>query len=170
MDRHRCVTVTVSDNKGPEMERPPGPRLYGGQMVTTQLDTRSPPLACHRITAQVPMDQEAISEGTTQHFTYRCWVCDKSVLPAQVRSCRNPACLQTLCSVWCGIVHNRRICPSDAEIQARSDTIRKQAQLDLDGGEHRPCKGIRGRRDPARGRVQRSRSRFRGTTPHPNVV
>ena len=139
-------------------------------MVTASLGTRPPLFFVIAIAAQVPMDQEAISEGTTQHRTLRCCVCDKSVPPARVRTCRNPACLQTLCSVWCGIVHNRCVCPSDAEIKACSYTIKKQAQLDLDGGKRRPCKGVRGRNDPTRGRAHRSRSRFRGTTLHPNMV
>ena len=73
--------------------------------------------------AQVTMSADLETEDLVEQYKYRCCVCDRVTTTAKIRTCRNPTCLQTLCSTWCSILHNKRICPTHREIKARADTI-----------------------------------------------
>ena len=129
--------------------------------------------------ARVPMDQQGESDRLVQQTIYRCCVCSREIPARKVRTCRNPACLQTLCSTWCGILHNWSICPSAREVEARSNTIRRQAQYEPNGGEFwkergnpqenlgklsRGSEGAGRRYDFIQRRRRRSRSGLRGDT------
>ena len=75
--------------------------------------------------AQVTMSADLETEDLVEQYKYRCCVCGRVTTTAKIRTCRNPTCLQTLCSTWCSILHNKRICPTHREIKARADTICK---------------------------------------------
>ena len=116
------------------------------------------------------MDQQATAEGAIQQYALECCVCSGSVKTNRARTCRNPTCLQTLCSVRCGIVHNWHDCPSDKEIKARVTTILNQAHSGSDGRRHQLCEGVWWCDEPTKRDVHRSRPSFRSATPHPYVV
>ena len=131
-----------------------------------------PPTGAHRFQvlsmARVPMNQQFETDDIIQQTILRCCVCSRAIPVQEVRTCRNPTCLQTLCSTWCGILHNRSICPSADEIEARSNTIRRQTRYKLDGGNFWQARGqnkTAGRgHDLIQRRHHRSRSGVRGDT------
>ena len=129
--------------------------------------------------ARVPMNQQDESDSLVQQTIYRCCVCSREIPARKVRTCRNPACLQTLCSTGCGILHNWSSCPSAREVEARSNTIRRQAQYESNGGKFwkergnpqenfgklsRGAEGAGRRYDFIQRRRRRSRSGLRGDT------
>ena len=129
--------------------------------------------------ARVPMNQQFETDDIIQETILRCCVCSRAIPVQEVRVCRNPTCLQTLCSTWCGILHNRSICPSAEEVEARSNTIRRQVQYESNGGKFwkergnpqenlgklsRGSEGAGRRYDSIQRRRRRSRSGLRGDT------
>ena len=114
--------------------------------------------------AQVSMNLELEAESSVKQYTYRCCVCNKAVTTARIRTCRNPTCLQSFCSTWCGVLHNRSNCPTAKEVAARSDTIRRQIEHERVGREQSPAHW--GKEVDRRDRVHRSRSGLRSTTLH----
>ena len=132
----------------------------------------TPPTGAHRFQvlsmARVPMNQQFETDDIIQQTILRCCVCSRAIPVQEVRACRNPTCLQTLCSTWCGILHNRSICPSAEEVEARSNTIRRQTRYKLDGGNFWQARGqnkTAGRgHDLIQRRHHRSRSGVRGDT------
>ena len=121
--------------------------------------------------AQVTMNTDLETEDLVEQFKYRCCVCGRVTTTEKIRTCRNPTCLQTLCSTWCSILHNKRTCPTASEIRARVDTIYKHIGYEQDRRGRSPAQGDqKGGRGGQPRNVHRSRSGLRNPAPHASLA